>query len=242
MAKIYQGILGGFEGKLGPVTGYRLGNKWVVRRLPQQVCNPKTERQVAHRMLFRDMVRLASALLPALKTGYRALAREWDVTEGNAFVKTNWNPAAMPDFKDLRISVGYVPLVDFTSIVREEGRLELRWEKNLMVCGAKSDDVIHFYAYSEAEKACREVGTAVRRERQATLLLPEGYDHVWAVMEDRMGRTSQSRYLEQTESHEVTEIPNIPESPEHSENLNCQTIPVTPVCTEQEPPQAVPRE
>ena len=89
MAKLRMGILDGFQGRVGPVVGYRLGSKWIMRRLPQQVCNPRTERQVAHRMMFRDIVRLASALLPALKVGYRAQAGLWEMTEGNAFVKMN---------------------------------------------------------------------------------------------------------------------------------------------------------
>ena len=76
MAKLRMGILDGFQGRVGPVVGYRLGSKWIMRRLPQQVCNPRTERQVAHRMMFRDIVRLASALLPALKVGYRAQANQ----------------------------------------------------------------------------------------------------------------------------------------------------------------------
>ena len=118
MAKLRMGILDGFQGRVGPVVGYRLGSKWIMRRLPQQVCNPRTERQVAHRMMFRDIVRLASALLPALKVGYRAQAGLWEMTEGNAFVKMNWLRDRMPGFNELRISVGAVPMVGFTRAPR----------------------------------------------------------------------------------------------------------------------------
>ncbi len=152
MAKIYQGILGGFEGRVGPVVGYRLGSKWVVRRLPHQVCNPRTERQVAHRMMFKEIVRLASSLLPVLKVGFRSQAQLWEMTEGNAFVKTNWRREAMPELSELKVSVGAVPMVDFTA-------------------------------------------SAERRAKHAAFLLPEGYDHVWAVVEDRQGRVSNSKYL-----------------------------------------------
>ena len=195
MAKIYQGILGGFEGRVGPVVGYRLGSKWVVRRLPHQVCNPRTERQVAHRMMFKEIVRLASSLLPVLKVGFRSQAQLWEMTEGNAFVKTNWRREAMPELSELKVSVGAVPMVDFTAVVREGGSLEARWEKNLMVSGAKADDKVHFYAYSESERHCCKLGSAERRAKHAAFLLPEGYEHVWAVVEDRQGRVSNSKYL-----------------------------------------------
>ena len=202
MAKLRMGILDGFQGRVGPVVGYRLGSKWIMRRLPQQVCNPRTERQVAHRMMFRDIVRLASALLPALKVGYRAQAGLWEMTEGNAFVKMNWLRDRMPGFNELRISVGAVPMVGFTRVSMEGGRLEAQWEKNQQLAGAKADDRVHFYAYSERERRCLELGTAERRDRRAEWLLPEGYTHVWAVMEDRMGRTSNSLYLEPLEPGE----------------------------------------
>ena len=232
MAKLRMGILDGFQGRVGPVVGYRLGSKWIMRRLPQQVCNPRTERQVAHRMMFRDIVRLASALLPALKVGYRAQAGLWEMTEGNAFVKMNWLRDRMPGFNELRISVGAVPMVGFTRVSMEGGRLEaqweknqqlagakaddrvhfyaysererrcLEWEKNQQLAGAKADDRVHFYAYSERERRCLELGTAEHRDRRAEWLLPEGYTHVWAVMEDRMGRTSNSLYLEPLEPGE----------------------------------------
>ena len=202
MAKLRMGILDGFQGRVGPVVGYRLGSKWIMRRLPQQVCNPRTERQVAHRMMFRDIVRLASALLPALKVGYRAQAGLWEMTEGNAFVKMNWLRDRMPGFNELRISVGAVPMVGFTRVSMEGGRLEAQWEKNQQLAGAKADDKVHFYAYSERERRCLELGTAERRDRRAEWLLPEGYTHVWAVMEDRMGRTSNSLYLEPLEPGE----------------------------------------
>ena len=174
MAKLRMGILDGFQGRVGPVVGYRLGSKWIMRRLPQQVCNPRTERQVAHRMMFRDIVRLASALLPALKVGYRAQAGLWEMTEGNAFVKMNWLRDRMPGFNELRISVGAVPMVGFTRVSMEGGRLEAQWEKNQQLAG---------------------------------------YTHVWAVMEDRMGRTSNSLYLEPLELGDgVLEVPVVEES------------------------------
>ena len=141
MAKLRMGILDGFQGRVGPVVGYRLGSKWIMRRLPQQVCNPRTERQVAHRMMFRDIVRLASALLPALKVGYRAQAGLWEMTEGNAFVKMNWLRDRMPGFNELRISVGAVPMVGFTRVSMEGGRLEAQWEKNQQLAGAKAGAV-----------------------------------------------------------------------------------------------------
>ena len=60
-----------------------------MRTKPRFVHNPRTEKQQEHRMLFGDMVRLASRMLPALKLGFRREAEERSMTEGNAFVKIN---------------------------------------------------------------------------------------------------------------------------------------------------------
>ena len=190
MAKQSGGYLGGFSGKLGTAVGYMWNGKWCLRAHNPMVRNPRTERQVAHRMMFRDIVRLASALLPALKVGYRAQAGLWEMTEGNAFVKMNWLRDRMPGFNELRISVGAVPMVGFTRVSMEGGRLEAQWEKNQQLAGAKADDKVHFYAYSESERQCCKLGSAERRAKHAAFLLPEGYDHVWAVVEDRQGRVS----------------------------------------------------
>ena len=198
MAKLHQGILGGFSGTVGTVIGYRRNNQWFMRAKPRSVANPRTEAQQAHRRQFGDMVSLASKLLPALKVGMRHYAPQHAMTAGNAFVHLNWVRDGAISLKDMKLSVGPVPMVTFTEITVEEGVLTLRWDKNLHHHGAKNEDTIKIFAYSETLGMTQCVATAERRSRRLSTLLPDAFRdaHLWALIEDPMGRTSESTYLE----------------------------------------------
>ena len=198
MAKLHQGILGGFSGTVGTVIGYRRNNQWFMRAKPRFVANPRTEAQQAHRRQFGDMVSLASRLLPALKVGMRHYAPQHAMTAGNAFVHLNWTREGAISLKDMKLSVGPVPMVTFTEITVEDGVLTLKWDKNLHHHGAKNEDTVKIYAYNEDQGLTQCVATAERRTRRLSTLLPDAFRdaHLWALIEDPMGRTSESQYLE----------------------------------------------
>ena len=198
MAKLHQGILGGFSGTVGTVIGYRRNNQWFMRAKPRFVANPRTEAQQAHRRQFGDMVSLASRLLPALKVGMRHYAPQHAMTAGNAFVHLNWTREGAISLKDMKLSVGPVPMVTFTEITVEDGVLTLRWDKNLHHHGAKNEDTIKIYAYNEEQGLTQCVATAERRTRRLSTLLPDAFRdaHLWALIEDPMGRVSQSEYID----------------------------------------------
>ena len=89
MAKLDQGILGPFRGKVGTVVGYLWRGKPVVRAYRKEINYPNTERQQAERDWFVSMVRFAATARQALLLGLRERAAQWQMTEGNAFVKMN---------------------------------------------------------------------------------------------------------------------------------------------------------
>ena len=60
MAKLEQGILGPFRGKVGTVVGYLWRGKQVVRAYRREINYPNTERQQAERDWFVGMVRFAA--------------------------------------------------------------------------------------------------------------------------------------------------------------------------------------
>ena len=219
MAKLHQGILGGFSGTVGTVIGYRRNNQWFMRAKPRFVANPRTEAQQAHRRQFGDMVSLASKLLPALKVGMRHYAPQHAMTAGNAFVHLNWTREGAISLKDMRLSVGPVPMVTFTEITVEDGVLTLKWDKNLHHHGAKNEDTIKIYAYNEEQGLTQCVATAERRSRRLSTLLPDAFRdaHLWALIEDPMGRTSESQYLE-------------PISPSSSSSPSSPFSPFSPSC------------
>ncbi len=169
-----------------------------MRAKPRSVANPRTEAQQAHRRQFGDMVSLASKLLPALKVGMRHYAPQHAMTAGNAFVHLNWTREGAISLKDMKLSVGPVPMVTFTEVTVEDGVLTLRWDKNLHHHGAKNEDLVRIYAYNEEQGLTQCVATAERRSRRLSTLLPDAFReaHLWALIEDPQGRTSESQYLE----------------------------------------------
>lgn len=63
MAKIKQGILGGFSGKVANVVGTSWKGRAVMKSQPLSVANPRTEAQVSQRNKFSYIAELASAIL-----------------------------------------------------------------------------------------------------------------------------------------------------------------------------------
>ena len=55
MGKLLRGINGPFSGKVGPVVGYMLGNKAVMRSLPVRSKRPLTPKQIHQRKKFALM-------------------------------------------------------------------------------------------------------------------------------------------------------------------------------------------
>ena len=89
MAKLEQGILGPFRGKVGTVVGYLWRGKHVVRAYRREINYPNTESQQAEREWFVGMVRFAATARQALLLGLRERAERDVMTEGNAFVRMN---------------------------------------------------------------------------------------------------------------------------------------------------------
>ena len=89
MAKLEQGILGPFRGKVGTVVGYLWRGKHVVRAYRKEINYPNTEQQQAEREWFVGMVRFAATARQALLLGLRERAARDVMTEGNVFVRMN---------------------------------------------------------------------------------------------------------------------------------------------------------
>ena len=89
MAKLEQGILGAFSGKVGTVVGYTWRGRACVRAYRKDVAYPNTPMQQAERDWFVSMVRFASKARQALKLGLREQADRHQMTEGNYFVMSN---------------------------------------------------------------------------------------------------------------------------------------------------------
>ena len=88
MAKVRQGILGGFRGRVGNIVGTGWKGIAVMKSLPLTVANPRTAGQVQQRNKFKTLVKLATVILAAL------VKPLWDrfasnMSGFNAFISAN---------------------------------------------------------------------------------------------------------------------------------------------------------
>lgn len=93
MGVIKQGILGGFQNKVGAVIGSNWKGIATMRSRPISVANPRTGKQVAVRSEFSTLVKMASALNATLiRPFWSRFAQK--KTGANAFISANYGKLA----------------------------------------------------------------------------------------------------------------------------------------------------
>ena len=182
MAKIDNGYLGGFSGTLGTAIGYNWNGRWCLRSMPAHVRNPRTELQQAHRMMFREEVRLAARMSWAVNAALRDAARAGGMTSYNLFVKLNqgafgWADGALQvDWGRLQLSMGPVAPVALTEAsVDEHNVLSVSFEKNPLRVAAKAFDEVHLYVYCPSSGRGVMAAPVYRRSGRVGLMLPDGF-------------------------------------------------------------------
>ena len=213
MAKLEQGYMGGFIGKLGPAVGYCWRGRWCVRALPAKVHNPRTEAQQAHRMEFREMVRLAGRFRPAVNVGLRAEAMRRGMTECNLFVHRNHRCLTSEglDYSALQVSHGPAAPVGFDRwSVDGQGVLRVGFEKNPLGRSAHADDEVKLFVYSVDLQVGMKLQGTRRGARQVAVALPDEWVgtelQVYGFVVDRQGRVSNSSYVVKDEGDDEQEM------------------------------------
>lgn len=147
MGVIKQGILGGFQNKVGAVIGSNWKGIATMRSRPISVANPRTGKQVAVRSDFSILVKMASALNATLIRPYWSRFAQ-KKTGANAFISANFSKLAgnvinIPD--RLILSQGKLDgLADYAVDLGVKD-FELTWNKNVLgVYGAATDKVSVF--------------------------------------------------------------------------------------------------
>ena len=214
MAKLEQGILGPFRGKVGTVVGYLWKGRHVVRAYRKEINYPNTVQQQAEREWFVGMVRFAATARQALLLGLRERAARDVMTEGNAFVKMNkgcfcLTPGPSPkgegsgmciDYERIRIAKGSAAAVRFTSAsVDEDNVLRVDFERNSGMTRAKASDRVYVYVYNTDTREGLLSHPAERRRGHLEMQLPEGWNELnvrmWGFVVDGEGRASGSAYI-----------------------------------------------
>lgn len=206
MAKNYNGILGGFSGRIGPVVGYTRFGRQMMRARPARVNNPRTEAQQAHRNAFRQQVQLAAKMRRVLTATLTDEARAAGLTAQNLFVSVNQRCFAQEegvlkvDWRRLVLSQGVVAPVGFTGVeVDDAGVVAVSYERNPLKTRADAYDEVYVYAYAPAIGKGFLSAPAHRRDKALHFVLPEemaGEElQLWGMVRDEQGRWSDSQPL-----------------------------------------------
>ena len=205
MAKIVQGVTGGFSGSVGPVVGYQWRGRWCMRSHPRAVRNPRTEAQQEHRQMFKEEVQLASRMNWVLKESFNALSLAEGLTPCNFFIRENqhafaWSDERLTvDWASLRLSMGPVAPVAFGVPELTEETLTVAFEKNPLHVRADVHDKVYLYVYCPEAEQGYLAAPVYRHTQRVSVVLPRTFAgrelHLWGLVEDRQGRWSESVYI-----------------------------------------------
>lgn len=205
MAKQRFGINDGYRGTVGTVIGYQWRGKWCLRARPRFVHNPRTEVQQRNRMLFKEVVLMASTLRSALHKGLHVKALEAQMTECNYFYHRNKACFSLEegrlavDYENLQVSEGPVAPVGFGEPEGESETLTVPFEKNPLHARAGSDDEVRLLAVCMEMDDMRMSPPAYRRSKSVSITLPTEWEgkevHLYGFVTDYEGRASASTYI-----------------------------------------------
>ena len=249
MAKQQNGYLGGFAGRLGTAVGYQWNGKWCLRRMPTQMTNQRTVKQMEHRQAFKEQVQLAACMRSAVLAGLTAEARSLGMTSYNLFVHLNQQAFSMveggmqTDWRMLRLSIGPLAPVAFgAATIDEHNTLDVSFEANPMHMRADGNDLVRLYAY------CPELGRGYmtapvyRRSKHISAALPDEFEgkelQLYGFVQNNIGVCSDSYYIEQ--ASELTELQtnDLDETPQtfQADGLTAATVATTEVHCPTPPP------
>lgn len=209
--------MGGYRGKLGPVVGYMWNGIWCVRARPEKVPNPKTQKQVEHRAIFKQEVQLASRMRWAVEEGLNMAAKERHMTGHNLFVKLNQQAFSLVDgelavdYARLQVAAGGLAPVAFGEpSVSADSVLSVPFAKNPTHGSTDSYDSVKLFLY------CPDAGQGYisngdyRRTQRCALVLPRwmmGHEvHVYGFVRNSKGFSSDSQYIGSITPQEGVEI------------------------------------
>lgn len=229
MARITNGVLGGFSGKVGPVVGYTLYGIDRMRSLPERTA-PPTANELKNRSRFKLVQEVLNSIKELIKVGFKDY---WTVSGGlrgalsynRQFALKTAGEEDYIDPAEFRISGGTLAGLTAAAVVQEnEELLRFNWDPSLVEGGSSYDQVMLLAIDMQGRKASfqstgnfRSSGTDVLM-LSADLIGKEVDIYVGVVAKDRCSQ-SESQYLGRmklqgpepvfTEESEMTEV--IPE-------------------------------
>lgn len=182
MGVIRQGILGGFSGKVGSVTGSSWKGIAVIKSRPLSVANPRTSGQVAQRSKLSTIVDLAKPLVsPVIKPLWDRFAVKQ--SGYNAFVQANmafmdvWSSI---EFNKLVISNGKMSptSIDSAGINLATKVLSVAWSYNVLTDFQLITDKAYVTIINVTRRYSAGFATSfIRSDGEATIYLSTDIAH-----------------------------------------------------------------
>lgn len=204
MAIIQNPLIGRSKGKMGNAIFTKMYEKNVLRSKPIEVHNPRTDKQMKQRGLFKATTSLASQLLCVIRDGYSEVK---NMSGYNAFTKDNLGKSVVREnedivinWEDLVIAKGTaVPLRSVeTSEVGETG-LKITWPFEEGSCDGSKDDIIKVIAIDKETGNVELINdTATREDKEVTITMTgdiAGYAIYLYVAEEDTKKRSNSIYV-----------------------------------------------
>lgn len=158
MGVIKQGILGGFQNKVGAVIGSNWKGIATMRSRPISVANPRTGKQIAVRSEFTILVKMASALNATLIRPYWSRFAQ-KKTGANAFISANYGKmagAVSTIAERLILSQGKLDGLAEYAVGMLGNDFQMSWDEAVLgVYGATTDKVSIFALSSISDEAGR---------------------------------------------------------------------------------------
>lgn len=183
MAIIKQGILGGFNGKVGTVIGTTWKGRSVIRAIAQHVHNPRTEAQQAARARLALVSGFVSAVYTFVNEGFHTLADREAITSGNVAVRQNLAQAVSGsgtsvtlDYSRALLSMGSLLNVETPSVTAAAAghSVNVSWTNNAGVdTDVLDDDQVLLCLYNPSRQASTyDMSSATRVDQAAVVTYP----------------------------------------------------------------------
>ena len=186
MARLDQGLLGGYSGKLGTTVGATWKGINVVRTYQPNVANPNTQLQRDHRYKFREIAQLGSFFLASMVKPF------WDksakkMSGYNAFV--SMNARAMSDslqFDPMKFTIGNGQMGHVEvemQLDKIAGVIMMGWDDEEQALYSQPSDKFYAIAFNYVgEPIGYTMGTSKRTTSQTSIKLIDGVDASEAIV------------------------------------------------------------
>lgn len=189
MASFKDSFFSKLSGKVGNVNTYILNGKQVVRANPIPN-DPKTPKQLAHRMKFALVNKGLSPLNRSIKLGHRGDTSAYRSLVGKAYREAivGEYPNFALDYSKIKIAEGKLQLpAEIKMELDDENRaVNFTWEAKIATSQntAKANDQINIVAFNVKENIVDSFsGVAIRSDGKASITLPRGWNledtHFW---------------------------------------------------------------